>query len=79
MGCWMLLEEPAGHGPTNTEEGQDKKATAADFDLWGTAQCNPSYQIIEQVKAGGHKDDDTLDWPSRSQVLSQKVQVSALL
>lgn len=33
MGCWMLLEEPAGHGPTNTEEGQDKKATAADFDL----------------------------------------------
>jgi len=20
---------------------------------------------MEQVKAGGHKDDDTLDWPSR--------------
>lgn len=34
----MLLEEPAGHGPMNTEEGQDKKVTATDF---GTAQCHP--------------------------------------
>ena len=32
-GCWMLLEEPTGHGATHTEEGQDKKATAADFEL----------------------------------------------
>jgi len=29
----MLLKEPAGHGATNTEEGQDKEPTAADFEL----------------------------------------------
>lgn len=31
--CWMLLEEPAGHGVTNTQEGHGKKATTADFEL----------------------------------------------
>lgn len=29
----MLLEEPAGHELTKTEEGQDKKATATNSEL----------------------------------------------
>lgn len=71
-GYWMLLEEPAGHRATSTEKGQDKNVTAVDFELWGTAHCNPSYQIMELVKAGGHKDDDTLDYfPASSAFRSQ--------
>lgn len=29
----MLLEEPAGHWAAHTQEGHDKKATTADFEL----------------------------------------------
>lgn len=70
----MLEEELQDIGATwgactsygyNTEGSQGKSATAADFDHWWTAQCNPSYQIMEQVKAGDYKDDDTWDCLSR--------------
>lgn len=52
--CYLRSLQAVGL-QTLKKERQDKKATATDVELRGTAQHIYLYQLMEQVKAGSHK------------------------